>query len=65
MNNTVRFDGKGEIYAKSRPSYAAELLDYIKNTMNVPNGSVFADIGSGTGISVSYTHLTLPTNNRV
>ena len=50
MNNTARFDGKGEIYAKARPSYAAELLDYIKNTMNVPNGSVFADIGSGTGI---------------
>ena len=26
MNNTARFDGKGEIYAKARPSYAAELI---------------------------------------
>ena len=50
MNNTTRFDGKGEIYAKARPSYATELLDYIKNTLKIPKGSVFADIGSGTGI---------------
>ena len=50
MNNTTRFDGKGEIYAKARPSYATELFDYIKNTLNIPKGSVFADIGSGTGI---------------
>lgn len=50
MNNTRKFDGKGEIYAKARPSYAAELFDYIKNTLSVPQGSVFADIGSGTGI---------------
>ncbi len=50
MNNTARFDGKGEIYAKARPSYATELFDYIKNTLNIPKGSVFADIGSGTGI---------------
>lgn len=50
MNNTKRFDGKGEIYAKARPKYAQELLEYIKNTLNIPDGSVFADIGSGTGI---------------
>ena len=50
MNNTTRFDGKGEIYAKARPSYATELFDYIKNTLKIPQGSVFADIGSGTGI---------------
>lgn len=50
MNNTAKFNGKGEIYAKARPSYATELFDHIKNTLNVPKGSVFADIGSGTGI---------------
>lgn len=50
MNNTTRFDGKGELYAKARPSYATELFDYMKNTLNIPKGSVFADIGSGTGI---------------
>lgn len=50
MNHTTKFDGKGEIYAKARPSYAIELFDYMKNTLNIPRGSIFADIGSGTGI---------------
>ncbi len=50
MDYTNRFSGKGEIYAKARPRYAAGLFDYLKNTMGVPAGSVFADIGSGTGI---------------
>lgn len=50
MNNTTKFDGKGEVYAKARPKYAAELFDYIKNTLQIPEKSVFADIGSGTGI---------------
>lgn len=50
MNNTKRFDGKGDLYAKARPKYADELFEYIKNTMNISEGSVFADIGSGTGI---------------
>lgn len=50
MNNTARFDGKGEIYAKARPRYAVELFGYIKNTLQIPEKSVFADIGSGTGI---------------
>ncbi len=50
MNYTDRFDGKGEIYAKARPKYAAGLFDYLKNTLGIPAGSVFADIGSGTGI---------------
>ncbi|MEE1013816.1 MAG: class I SAM-dependent methyltransferase [Clostridia bacterium] len=50
MNNTKRFDGKGEIYAKARPKYATELFEYMKSELNIPQGSVFADIGSGTGI---------------
>lgn len=50
MDYTNRFSGKGEIYAKARPKYAAGLFDYLKNTMGVPAGSVFADVGSGTGI---------------
>ena len=48
MDYTNRFDGKGEIYAKARPKYAAELLGYLKNVWNIPEGSIFADIGSGT-----------------
>lgn len=50
MNNTTKFNGKGEIYAKARPRYADALFDYIKNTLLIPEKSVFADIGSGTGI---------------
>ena len=50
MNYLNRFDGKGEIYAKARPKYASGLFDYLKSTLNIPAGSVFADIGSGTGI---------------
>ena len=50
MNNTTRFDGKGEIYAKARPKYAPELFEYLTDTLKIPAGSVFADIGSGTGI---------------
>lgn len=40
MNCTDRFDGKGEIYAKARPKYAAGLFDYLKNTLGIPAGSV-------------------------
>lgn len=50
MDYTDRFNGKGEIYAKARPKYASELFDYLKNSMRIPQKSVFADIGSGTGI---------------
>ena len=50
MDYTNRFSGKGEIYAKARPKYAAGLFDYLQNTMGVPAGSVFADVGAGTGI---------------
>ncbi len=50
MNNTHRFDGKGDIYAKARPKYAHALFDYMKNELNISDGSFFADIGSGTGI---------------
>lgn len=31
MNNTTRFDGKGEIYAKARAKYSVKLLDYMKH----------------------------------
>ncbi len=50
MDYTNRFDGRGEIYAKARPKYAEKLFDYIKNDLKIPAGSVFADVGSGTGI---------------
>ncbi len=50
MNNTDRFTNKGELYAKARPRYADSLFAYFKETLHIPEGSVFADIGAGTGI---------------
>lgn len=50
VNNTKRFDGKGELYAKARPKYAKELFDYMNSMLNINEDSIFADIGSGTGI---------------
>ena len=50
MDNTNRFDGMGALYAKARPKYAAALFDHFRNTLHIPAGSVFADVGSGTGI---------------
>lgn len=47
MDYTNRFDGKGEIYAKARPKYAAGLFDYLQNTLGITAGHVFADVGSG------------------
>ena len=49
-DHTNRFDGKGEVYAKGRPSYADGLFAYMRNTLHITAGSVLADIGSGTGI---------------
>ena len=50
MDDTPRFDGKSEIYAKARPRYAAGLFDHLENALHIPAGSVFADVDAGTGI---------------
>lgn len=48
--NENRFNGKGLIYAKYRPSYAAQWLDHLYREVGFGAESVIADIGSGTGI---------------
>ena len=50
MRYENRFDSKADIYEKARPKYALGLFDYFKNTLKIPDKSIFADIGSGTGI---------------
>jgi ubiquinone/menaquinone biosynthesis C-methylase UbiE len=45
--NTDAFTGRAEAYASSRPGYPIEAMDYIYSL--TPPGSVFADIGAGTG----------------
>jgi SAM-dependent methyltransferase len=47
MNNTDKFTGRADVYAKARPSYAEKSVDYILNQL--PEKPVIADIGAGTG----------------
>jgi len=48
--NEKRFDGKGETYAKYRPTYPQAFIDYLCSDIGISKKSIFADIGSGTGI---------------
>ena len=50
MDNTQKFSGKADVYQKARPSYAQAMLDFIAQKWQIGNGSMVADIGSGTGI---------------
>jgi ubiquinone/menaquinone biosynthesis C-methylase UbiE len=50
-NPTNRFSGLAEVYAKSRPSYPADAVDYIVHHCAVGKNSILVDMGSGTGIS--------------
>ena len=45
--NTDKFTGKAQAYAKARPGYPDETIEYIREL--VPPDAVFADIGAGTG----------------
>lgn len=49
MDNTVKFTGKADIYAKYRPSYPDALLDYLITAGGLPESAHVADIGAGTG----------------
>ena len=48
--NTRKFDGMGKIYAKFRPSYPQEFMDYLYCCVGMGENGIAADIGSGTGI---------------
>jgi len=50
VKNTERFSDRADIYAKYRPSYPAEALDYLYGTVGLRSGAAIADIGAGTGI---------------
>ncbi len=47
--NEKKFDKMGEIYAQYRPSYPIEFINYLHNDIGINDGSIVADIGSGTG----------------
>ena len=50
MDNTQKFSGKADVYQQARLNYAQALLDFIAQTWQIGEGSMVADIGSGTGI---------------
>ncbi|MBN8585007.1 MAG: class I SAM-dependent methyltransferase [Ignavibacteria bacterium] len=50
-NSKTRFTDRVENYIKYRPSYPAEVIEYLKSEGILRPDSVIADIGSGTGIS--------------
>ena len=49
MANEHRFDGRAELYARSRPGYAEDAIRRIF-ALGLPAGGTAADIGAGTGI---------------
>ena len=52
MNSTVeRFSNRVENYAKYRPGYPPEMMEFFKTELGLTTASVVADIGSGTGLS--------------
>jgi ubiquinone/menaquinone biosynthesis C-methylase UbiE len=60
LENTELFSGKADVYAKSKPGYTQEVMDYIATL--VPTNAVFADIGAGTG---KFTELLVKNGNKV
>ena len=53
MKNEQLFTGKGQNYTNARPGYPKECLDLLKTRYSFGQGTVIADIGSGTGIFTS------------
>ncbi len=46
-----RFTGLGQIYAKARPTYPDEAIDFIVDKSQLSEKSLLVDVGCGTGIS--------------
>ncbi|MDM8150053.1 class I SAM-dependent methyltransferase [Priestia megaterium] len=50
MKSTDKFTDKAEVYAKYRPSYPYEYIEYLITEAGLNQDCIIADIGSGTGI---------------
>jgi ubiquinone/menaquinone biosynthesis C-methylase UbiE len=62
-NDSVkRFDSRVDDYAKYRPNYPPEIIELLKLECGLNEGSVIADVGSGTGI---FSELFLKNGNQV
>lgn len=51
INPQGRFSSRVENYAKYRPGYPDEVIDFLQAELEDNSESVIADIGGGTGIS--------------
>jgi len=52
-DSTRRFGDRAGDYAKARPSYPAEVFDFLARDFGMAAGESAADLGSGTGISAA------------
>ncbi|GAB5495796.1 MAG: class I SAM-dependent methyltransferase [Phycisphaerales bacterium] len=50
LDPTSRFDNRAELYARYRPSYPREAIDWVLAGLSEPSQILAADIGAGTGI---------------
>ncbi|KAB8126288.1 class I SAM-dependent methyltransferase [Gracilibacillus oryzae] len=50
MKSADKFTDKAEVYAKYRPSYPHEWIEYLVSETGINKNDIIADIGSGTGI---------------
>jgi SAM-dependent methyltransferase len=50
LKSTDKFTDKAEVYAKYRPSYPHEYIEYLISETGLHEDCIIADIGSGTGI---------------
>lgn len=68
VDHTNRFTDKAELYVQARPRYADALFSYMKKDLQLREGGIVADVGSGTGImsdqflSVGYVVYTVEPN---
>ncbi|HEY8891035.1 MAG TPA: class I SAM-dependent methyltransferase [Clostridium sp.] len=51
LNPKGRFSNRVENYAKYRPNYPNDIINFLNTTIGLTNKAIIADIGSGTGIS--------------
>lgn len=50
VKTASRFNNRVENYAKFRPAYAPQIIDFLESEIGFNNNMIIADIGSGTGI---------------
>jgi len=62
MDNKERFSTRVDAYVKYRPSYPAEAVSYLYDTVRFQAGDEIADIGAGTG---KFSKLLLAQGSRV